>query len=85
MRTHKQWKWGVVFSGENLLLEEIVQFSRMAEDAGAESLWSFEVYRDAFVPLTVICLCGEQGAYWQCGGPYRQTTSIDGAQCDGSR
>jgi alkanesulfonate monooxygenase SsuD/methylene tetrahydromethanopterin reductase-like flavin-dependent oxidoreductase (luciferase family) len=54
MRTHKQWKWGVVFSGENLLLEEIVQFSRMAEDAGAESLWSFEVYRDAFVPLTAI-------------------------------
>lgn len=54
MRTHKQWKWGVVFSGENLSLEEIVQFSRLAEDAGAESLWSFEVYRDAFVPLTAI-------------------------------
>jgi probable F420-dependent oxidoreductase len=54
MRTRQRWKWGVVFSGENLSLEEILKFSRLAEDAGAESLWSFEVYRDAFVPLTAI-------------------------------
>lgn len=54
MGTRKQWKWGVVFSGENLSLEEILQFSRLAEDAGAESLWALEVYRDAFVPLTAM-------------------------------
>jgi len=38
--TQKRWKWGVVFSGENLSLEEILHFSLLAEDAGAESLWS---------------------------------------------
>lgn len=54
MPTRKRWKWGVVFSGENLSLPELLQFSRLAEEAGAESLWSFEVYRDAFVPLTAI-------------------------------
>lgn len=52
MGTRKQWKWGIGFSGENLSLEEMLHFSRLAEDAGAESLWAFEVYRDAFVPLT---------------------------------
>lgn len=54
MQTRKRWKWGVVFSGENLSLAELLQFSRLAEDAGAESFWSFEIYRDAFVPLTAI-------------------------------
>jgi len=61
MRTRKRWKWGVVFSGENLSLQELLQFSRMAEDAGAESLWSFEVYRDAFVPLTAIASTVQKG------------------------
>jgi len=54
MRTRKLWKWGVVFSHENLSMQDLLRFSRMAEDAGAESLWSVEVYRDAFVPLTAM-------------------------------
>jgi alkanesulfonate monooxygenase SsuD/methylene tetrahydromethanopterin reductase-like flavin-dependent oxidoreductase (luciferase family) len=44
----------VVFSGEHLSLPELLSFAQQAEEAGAESLWSFEVYRDAFVPLTAM-------------------------------
>lgn len=47
-------RWGVVFTGEGLTLDEILRFARLAEDAGAESLWSTELGRDAFVPLAAI-------------------------------
>ena len=46
-----KWKWGVLFSGDNLTLEETINFAAKAEDAGAESLWTTELGRDAFVPL----------------------------------
>lgn len=54
MSPRKRRKWGLVFSCENLSMAELLHFARLAEDAGAESLWSLEVYRDAFVPLTAI-------------------------------
>lgn len=50
----KKLNWGVVFTGENLSLDDILRYARLAEDAGAESLWSTELGRDAFVPLAAI-------------------------------
>ena len=47
----RKWKWGVLFSGDNLTLAETIDFAAKAEDAGAESLWTTELGRDAFVPL----------------------------------
>ncbi len=47
-------KWGVLFNGDKLALETIVSFAMRAEDAGAESIWAAELWRDAFVPLTAI-------------------------------
>ena len=50
----KKWKWGVLFSGDNLTLQETLDFAAQAEDAGAESLWTTELGRDAFVPLAAM-------------------------------
>ena len=47
----RKWKWGVLFSGDNLTLAETLRYARMAEDAGADSVWTTELGRDAFVPL----------------------------------
>lgn len=47
-------KWGVLFSGENLSMQDLVHYAKMAADAGAESIWSCEVWRDAFVPLAAM-------------------------------
>ena len=46
--------WGIVFTGDNLTLSQILEFSQKAEEAGAKSLWSTELGRDAFVPLAAI-------------------------------
>lgn len=47
-------KWGVLFSGENLSLQQMIAYARLADAAGAESVWSTELWRDAFVPLTAM-------------------------------
>ena len=47
-------KWGVLFNGDNLSLEDILRYARMAEEAGADSLWSSDLGRDAFTPLAAI-------------------------------
>ncbi len=47
-------KWGALFNGDKLTLDHIVRFATQAEDAGAESIWAAELWRDAFVPLTAI-------------------------------
>ncbi len=47
-------KWGVLFSGENLSMSDLVHYAKMAKDAGAESVWSTELWRDGFVPLTAM-------------------------------
>ena len=46
--------WGLVFTGDNLTLSEIMSYSQKAQKAGAESLWTTELGRDAFVPLAAI-------------------------------
>ena len=43
----QNWKWGILFSGDNLTLDETVHYARQAEDAGADSLWTTELGRDA--------------------------------------
>ena len=47
-------KWGVLFNGDNLLLQDILRYARMAEEAGADSLWSSDLGRDAFTPLAAM-------------------------------
>lgn len=56
----KPLKWGVVFTGENLTLDDILRYARLAEEAGAESLWSTELGRDAFVPLAAIACAAKK-------------------------
>ena len=51
---NKKLNLGLLLNGENLLLEEILHYSRMAEESGAESLWTSELGRDAFTPLAAI-------------------------------
>lgn len=47
-------KWGLVFSGENLTLRDCLAYARRAADAGADSLWTTELGRDAFTPLAAM-------------------------------
>ena len=47
-------KWGLVISGENLTLRECLGYARAAADAGADSLWTTELGRDAFTPLAAM-------------------------------
>jgi len=48
------WKWGILFNGEKLTMDELLDYSRLAEEAGADSLWEAELWRDGFVPLTAM-------------------------------
>jgi probable F420-dependent oxidoreductase len=52
--TRKAWKWGMIFGGDNLSMADLLRFAEMADAAGADSLWTAEVWRDAFVPLTAM-------------------------------
>ncbi len=47
-------KWGVIYNGDALSLEGILQFASQAEAAGADVVWTAEGWRDAFVPLAAI-------------------------------
>ena len=54
MVSRKSWKWGVIFSSDNLSIADLAHYARRVEEAGADSVWMTEVWRDAFVPLTVM-------------------------------
>jgi alkanesulfonate monooxygenase SsuD/methylene tetrahydromethanopterin reductase-like flavin-dependent oxidoreductase (luciferase family) len=54
MRSRTRWKWGVIFGGDNLSMVDLPHYAQMAEEAGADSVWSVEVWCDAFVPLTAM-------------------------------
>ena len=54
MAAERRIKWGVLFNGDNLSLAEILRYARMAEEAGADSLWSSDLGRDAFTPLAAM-------------------------------
>ena len=54
MAAERRIKWGVLFNGDNLSLDEILRYAHMAEEAGADSLWSSDLGRDAFTPLAAM-------------------------------
>ena len=54
MRNSVVEKWGILFNGDKLSLNDILGLSSRAEAGGAESVWAAELWRDAFVPLTAI-------------------------------
>ena len=54
MAGRKTLKWGILFTGDKLAMDDLVRYARLAEEAGAESVWSAELWRDAFVPLTAM-------------------------------
>ena len=49
-------KIGLTLTGDQITLSETIRFAREAEDAGFDSVWVTELWRDAFVPLTAIAM-----------------------------
>jgi len=54
MASSNTYKLGVVYNADALSLAEMLQYARLAEEAGVESVWAVEAGRDAFVPLTAM-------------------------------
>ena len=54
MPSRTRWKWGILFGGDNLSMADLLRYGKMADDAVADSVWTAEVWRDAFVPLTAM-------------------------------
>jgi alkanesulfonate monooxygenase SsuD/methylene tetrahydromethanopterin reductase-like flavin-dependent oxidoreductase (luciferase family) len=54
MPNRTRWKWGILFGGDNLSMADLLRYGKMADEAGADSVWTAEVWRDAFVPLTAM-------------------------------
>jgi alkanesulfonate monooxygenase SsuD/methylene tetrahydromethanopterin reductase-like flavin-dependent oxidoreductase (luciferase family) len=47
-------KWSVIYNADAFSLSDMLRFAPMAEQAGTESIWTAEAWRDAFVPLTAM-------------------------------
>lgn len=47
-------RWGVLYNADALTLDDMLRFSARADDAGADSIWTAEAWRDAFVPLAAM-------------------------------
>ena len=47
-------KWGVLYNADALSIDDMLHFSSLADAAGADSIWTAEGWRDAFVPLTAM-------------------------------
>jgi alkanesulfonate monooxygenase SsuD/methylene tetrahydromethanopterin reductase-like flavin-dependent oxidoreductase (luciferase family) len=47
-------KWGIIYNADALTLDDMLHFASLADQAGADSLWTTEGWRDGFVPLTAI-------------------------------
>ena len=45
---------GVVLSGEGMPIEELADYAAGLEDAGFDSVWHEEIFREPFVPLAAI-------------------------------
>jgi hypothetical protein len=54
MPSRTRWKWGILFGGDNLSMADLLRYGKMADRCGADSVWTAEVWRDAFVPLTAM-------------------------------
>ena len=64
-------KIGLSLSGDQVTLEETLQFARQAEANGFDSIWVPEAWRDAFVPLTAIALQNQPRSHWNGNLPWR--------------
>src|SRR4051812_31719483 len=53
-KTMARTKWSVIYNGDDLTVGDMLHFATLAQDAGADALWTAEGWRDAFVPLTAI-------------------------------
>ena len=47
---------GLTLTGDQVTMADMVHFARQAEEAGFDSVWVAEAWREAFVPLTAIAL-----------------------------
>jgi probable F420-dependent oxidoreductase len=47
-------KWGVIYNGDTLTIDDMLHFASLADAAGADSIWTAEGWRDAFVPLAAM-------------------------------
>jgi probable F420-dependent oxidoreductase len=47
-------KWGVIYNADALTIGDMLRYSSLADAAGADSIWTAEGWRDAFVPLTAM-------------------------------
>ena len=47
-------KWGMIYNADALEIDDMLRFGPLSEQAGAESVWTTEGWRDAFVPLTAM-------------------------------
>src|SRR5437899_2044321 len=47
-------KWGVIYNADSLPLDDIPHFASLAEEAGADVVWTEEGWGDGFIPLTAI-------------------------------
>jgi len=47
-------KWGMIYNDDALGIDDMLRFGPLSEQAGAESVWTTEGWRDAFVPLTAM-------------------------------
>jgi len=54
MTTQRVPKWGVIYNADVLPIADMLRLASLAEQAGADCLWTAEGWRDAFVPLTAI-------------------------------
>jgi len=54
MASSNTCKLGVVYNADDLSLADMLHYARMAEEAGVDSVWAAEAWRDAFVPLTAM-------------------------------
>jgi alkanesulfonate monooxygenase SsuD/methylene tetrahydromethanopterin reductase-like flavin-dependent oxidoreductase (luciferase family) len=54
MPSQRAPKWGVIYNADALPLSDVLHFAALAEQAGADSLWTAEGWRDGLVPLSAI-------------------------------
>ena len=47
---------GITLTGDQLTMTETIRFACQAEEAGFDSVWVTEAWREAFVPLTAIAM-----------------------------
>ena len=55
-RKEEEMRLGLTLTGDQLAMADIVRFAGRAEEAGFDSIWVTEAWREAFVSLTAIAM-----------------------------